>query len=209
MTLHESLHWRYAVKRMNGKNVEAGKLHRILEAIRMAPSSLGLQPFSVVAVEDLKTRQAMAPACFNQPQITESAVVLVFSIWKTITETDVTAFIDNIATTRKVSIESQQSFKQRIMSYIEGKSQEELQNWAARQAYIAMGFGLFACSVEEVDSTPMEGFNPAELDKVLHLDEKGLKSVVILSIGYRDAEKDFLTGAAKVRRAHKDFFIKI
>lgn len=209
MTFYDNLNWRYAVKRMNGNTVEAKKLYRIMEAIRLAPSSLGLQPFTVVAVEDLKTRQAMAPACFNQPQITESAVVLVFSIWKSITEKEVSIFIENIASTRGVTLESLQDFKNRIMGSIGGKSQEELQIWAARQAYIALGIGLAACAIEEVDSTPMEGFNPAALDEVLHLDEKGLKSVVILSIGYRDAEKDYLTNAAKVRRSHNDFFIKI
>lgn len=209
MTFYDNLNWRYAVKRMNGNTVEAKKLYRIMEAIRLAPSSLGLQPFTVVAVEDLKTRQSMAPACFNQPQITESAVVLVFSIWKSITEKEVSIFIENIASTRGVTLESLQDFKNRIMGSIGGKSQEELQIWAARQAYIALGIGLAACAIEEVDSTPMEGFNPAAMDEVLHLDEKGLKSVVILSIGYRDAEKDYLTNAAKVRRSHNDFFIKI
>lgn len=209
MKFHENLNWRYAVKRMNGKKVEAEKLHRILEAIRMAPSSLGLQPYSVIVIEDLKTRQAMAPACYNQPQITESSAVLVFSIWKSITEKEISAFIDNIALTRAVTVESLKGFKQRLMEFITGKSQEEIQIWAARQAYIALGFGLAACSIEEVDSTPMEGFDPAALDEILKLNEKGLKSVVILSVGYRDAEKDYLTGAAKVRRAHNEFFIKI
>jgi len=209
MTFQDNLNWRYAVKRMNGNTVESKKLNRILEAIRLAPTSFGLQPFSVVAVEDLKTRQAMSPVCYNQPQITESAIVLVFSIWKNITEVEINAFIENIASTRGVTVESMQDFKKYILGSISGKSQEELQIWAARQAYIALGIGLAACAIEEVDSTPMEGFNPIGLDEVLHLDEKGLKSVVILSIGYRDADKDYLTKAAKVRRAHNDFFIKI
>ena len=209
MTFYDHLNWRYATKRMNGNKIEAKKLHSILEAIRLAPSSMGLQPFTVVVVEDLKTRQAMAPACFNQPQITESAVVLVFSIWKNITEKEITIFIENIAKTRGVPSESLDGFKNNLLGLVNGKSQEELQIWAARQAYIALGIGLAACAIEEVDSTPMEGFNPAALDEVLHLDEKGLKSVVILSVGYRDAEKDHLNGKAKVRRTSKDFFIKI
>ena len=209
MTFHDHLNWRYAVKRMNGNKVEAKKLQNILEAIRLAPTSMGLQPFTVVVVEDIKTRQAMIPACYNQPQITESALVLVFSIWKNISEKEVTLFIENIAKTRGVTAESLEGFKNNLMGLVNGKSHEELQIWAARQAYIAVGIGLAACAIEEVDSTPMEGFNPAALDEVLHLDEKGLKSVVMLSIGYRDAEKDQLNGKAKVRRTSKDFFIKI
>ena len=209
MSFHDHLNWRYATKRMNGSKIETKKLHSILEAIRLAPSSMGLQPFTVVVVDDLKTRKAMAPVCFNQPQITESSVVLVFSIWKNITEKEVTTYIENMASTRGVTPESLQGFKNNLMGLVNGKSQEELQVWAARQAYIALGIGLAACAIEEVDSTPMEGFNPVGLDEVVHLDEKGLKSVVILSIGYRDAEKDHLVKAAKVRRAHNDFFIKI
>jgi len=209
MSFHDHLNWRYATKRMNGSKIETKKLQSILEAIRLAPTSMGLQPFSVIVVDDLKTRQAMAPVCYNQPQITESSVVLVFSIWKNITETEVSTYIENIATTRGVSNESLQGFKNNLMGLVNGKTQEELQVWAARQAYIALGIGLAACAIEEVDSTPMEGFNPVALDEILQLEEKGLKSVVILSIGYRDAEKDHLTKAAKVRRAHKDFFIKI
>jgi nitroreductase / dihydropteridine reductase len=209
MSFHDHLNWRYATKRMNGSKIETKKLQSILEAIRLAPTSMGLQPFSVVVVEDIKTRQAMAPVCYNQPQITESSAVLVFSIWKNITEKEVSTYIENIAKTRGVTNESLQGFKDSLMGLVNGKSQEELQIWAARQAYIALGIGLAACAIEEVDSTPMEGFNPAGLDEVLHLEEKGLKSVVILSIGYRDAEKDHLNGKAKVRRTSKDFFIKI
>jgi nitroreductase / dihydropteridine reductase len=209
MSFHDHLNWRYATKRMNGSKIETKKLQSILEAIRLAPTSMGLQPFSVVVVDDLKTRQAMAPVCFNQPQITESSAVLVFSIWKNITEKEVTIFIENIAKTRGVTAESLEGFRNNLMGLVNGKTHEELQIWAARQAYIALGIGLAACAIEEVDSTPMEGFNPAGLDEVLHLDEKGLKSVVMLSIGYRDAQKDFLNGKAKVRRASKDFFIKI
>ena len=209
MSFHDHLNWRYATKRMNGNKIETKKLQSILEAIRLAPTSMGLQPFSVVVVDDLKTRQAMAPVCYNQPQITESSAVLVFSIWNNITEKEVSTYIENIATTRGVTGESLQGFKDNLMGLVNGKTQEELQVWAARQAYIALGIGLAACAIEEVDSTPMEGFNPAALDEVLHLDEKGLKSVVMLSIGYRDAEKDHLNGKAKVRRTSKDFFIKI
>ena len=209
MTFHDHLNWRYATKRMNGNKIDTKKLQNILEAIRLAPTSMGLQPFSVVVVDDLKTRQSMAPVCYNQPQITESSAVLVFSIWNNITEKEVTTYIENIATTRGVTGESLQGFKDNLMGLVNGKTQEELQVWAARQAYIALGIGLAACAIEEVDSTPMEGFNPIALDKVLHLEEKGLKSVVILSIGYRDAEKDYLTKAAKVRRSQSDFFIKI
>ena len=106
-------------------------------------------------------------------------------------------------------LESLNDFKQNILGLINSRTQEELQIWSAKQTYIALGFGLAAAALEEVDTTPMEGFNPDALDEILQLGEKGLKSVSILAVGHRDAEKDYLNGAVKVRRAASDFFIHI
>ncbi len=209
MSFTNQLNWRYATKRMNGQKVDDKKFQNILDAIQLAPTSLGLQPFSVVVVKDLETRMKMAPACSNQPQITEADAVLVFAAWEKITENDVNAYIENIATTRNMPVENFNDFKLNILSLLNNKTPEELLLWSSKQAYIALGFGLAAAAIEEVDSTPMEGFDPEALDEVLQLKQKGLKSLVIMAIGHRDAEKDYLNGAAKVRRATSDFFIHL
>jgi nitroreductase len=209
MSLKNQLNWRYATKRMNGQKVDEVKFQNILDAIQLAPSSMGLQPFSVLVIKDLETRKKMAPACFNQPQITEADAIIVFAAWKKITEEEVNTYMENIANTRNVPLESLNDFKLNLLGLIGSRSQEELVLWSAKQAYIALGFGLFAAAIEEVDTTPMEGFNPDALDEVLALNEKGLKSLALLAVGHRDAEKDYLNGAAKVRRDAKDFFIHI
>lgn len=209
MSFKKQLNWRYATKRMNGQKVDEVKFQNILDAIQLAPSSMGLQPFSVLVIKDLETRKKMAPVCFNQPQITEADAILVFAAWKNITEKDVNTYIENIANTRSAPIESLDGFKQNLLGLVNSKTQEELVAWSSKQAYIALGFGLFAAAIEEIDTTPMEGFSPEGLDEVLQLDQKGLKSLAILAIGHRDAEKDYLNGAAKVRRAASDFFIHI
>lgn len=209
MSLKNQLNWRYATKRMNGQKVDDTKFQNILDAIQLAPSSMGLQPFTVLVIKDLETRKKMAPACYNQPQITEADAIIVFAVWKSITEEDVNTYISNIATTRNAPLESLNDFKQNILGLISSRTQEELQVWSAKQTYIALGFGLAAAALEEVDTTPMEGFNPDALDEILQLGEKGLKSISILAVGHRDAEKDYLNGAIKVRRAAGDFFIHI
>ena len=204
MNLIENLNWRYATKRMNGEAISTDKINTLLEAIRLAPSSMGLQPFNVLVINDKAIKEKMKACCYNQPQITESACVLVFAIWKDGFEEKTEEFIRLIATTRNQSIDSLSDYRNRILGYIENADKQQ---WAARQAYIAFGFGLAACAMLKLDSTPMEGFVPAELDKVLELDKKGLKSVVMMAVGNRDEANDYLVNLPKVRRAAEDFFI--
>ncbi|MEY5068983.1 MAG: hypothetical protein RLZ47_845 [Bacteroidota bacterium] len=201
----EKLNWRYATKRMNNTPVAEDKLNRIVEAIQLAPTSLGLQPFKLLVIKDAATRAKIAPAIYNQPQITEGAAVLVFAVWENAGLEEVDAYINQIAAERKMPLEALADFKGMIVGAIDGKTSAELQLWFAKQAYIALGFGLVAAALEGVDTTPMEGFDPAALDLALGLNEKGLKSAVVLAIGNRDEANDYLVNAKKVRRPQSEF----
>lgn len=207
--LLSALQWRYATKRMNGNSIEEEKLNTILEAIKLAPSSLGFTPYSILVIKDKATRESMLPHCYNQPQIIESDAVVVFAAWTNFNEEQVDKYMGEIASKRNVPVESLNGFAANIKGKINNSSQEELLIWAEKQVYIALGFGLTAAALEGVDSTPMEGFVPAQVDEVLNLKEKGLTSVCLLALGYRDAEKDFLSKAAKVRRSSEELFIHI
>ncbi len=201
----EKLNWRYATKRMNNTPVAEDKLNRIVEAIQLAPTSLGLQPFKLLVIKDAATRAKIAPAIYNQPQITEGAAVLVFAVWENAGLKEVDAYINQIAAERNAPLEALADFKGMILGAIDGKTPAELQLWFAKQAYIALGFGLVAAAFEGVDTTPMEGFDPAALDLALGLNEKGLKSAVILAVGNRDEANDYLVNAKKVRRPQSEF----
>ncbi len=205
--LLEALNWRYATKRMNGTSIEEEKLNTILEAIKLAPSSLGFTPYSIIVIKDKATKEKMLPHCYNQPQIVESDAVVVFAAWTNFNEEQVDKFMGEIATKRNVPLESLNGFAANIKGKINNSTQEELLIWAEKQVYIALGFGLTAAALEGVDSTPMEGFIPAQIDEVLNLKEKGLTSVCLLALGHRDVEKDFLSKAAKVRRSSEELFI--
>lgn len=209
MSVLNNLKWRYATKRMNGQKVSAEKLENILGAIQLAPTSIGLQPFTVIVVGDAETRAKIAPAIYNQPQITEGSHVLVFAAWTDYSKENVDKYINQIATLRGIPVESLDGMRNMAEGSIVGKTPEQLLNWNMRQAYIALGVGLVAAAVEQVDATPMEGFDPDALDAVLGLKEKGLHSTVIMTLGYRDAEKDYLNGAAKVRRSKDELFIRL
>jgi len=209
MSVLTDLKWRYATKRMNGQKVPADKIEIILEAIQLAPSSIGLQPFTIMVVEDPGIRAKIAPAIKNQPQITEGSHVLVFAAWTTVSNENVEKYLTQIANLRGISFDSLTGMRNSIHGIVTGKTPEQLLNWTSRQAYIALGFGLIAAATEQVDATPMEGFNPDELDEVLGLKEKGLHSTVVMTLGYRDPKNDRMNNVAKVRREKSELFVRL
>ncbi len=206
MELLNALEWRYASKKMNGKTVPEEKVEKILEAIRLAPSSIGLQPYSVMVITDPELKQQILPIANNQQQMVDSSHLLVFAAWDKITPERVEDFIQLNATTRNVSTGSLSALRG-YLNTISKRSDEENFEWAARQTYIAFATGIAAAAEERVDATPMEGFNNAALDELLGLKEKGLKSLTLLPLGYREKEKDWLVNLPKVRREKEKFFI--
>lgn len=200
------LNWRYATKRMTGKKIPQEKVEVILESIRLSASSIGLQPYRVIVIEDKALLEQIKPIANNQPQITEASHLLVFAAWSNVTDESIEEYLSLIATERNVSIESLGTMRGYLQGLVTNSSEQNF-NWAARQAYIALGTGLIAAASQEVDATPMEGFNSDALDNLLGLKEKGLKSVSILPLGYRDTSEDWLVSLPKVRTPKQKFFL--
>ncbi|MEI6948894.1 NAD(P)H-dependent oxidoreductase [Paraflavisolibacter sp. H34] len=209
MNLIDALQWRYAAKRMNGQKVAPEKIQNILDAARLAPSSMGLQPYTILVIENEELRKKLQPAAYNQPQIAEASHLLVFAAWTDVTEAQVEAYIQNIVATRGVSAESLEAFKGALLGIVHHRTREQKAEWAARQAYIAFGTAIAAAAVEQVDATPMEGFDPQAVDALLQLEEQGLRAVTLLPLGYRDAENDFLAHAKKVRRDARELIVEV
>jgi nitroreductase / dihydropteridine reductase len=207
MELIENLNWRYAVKRMTGAKVPQQKVDAILEAARLSASSGGMQPYKIIVVEDEATKKLLQPVANNQPQITEASHLLVFAAFEKITTQHVDNFINLQASVKNITPESLSEFKDRLLNNIVSRDELTNFNWAARQAYIALGTSLIAAANEKVDATPMEGFDNAAFDEILGLKALGLKSVALLVLGYRDVANDFLAKAPKVRKEMKDFVV--
>ena len=205
MSLKDSLSWRYATKRMTGGKVPQEKVDKILEAIRLAPTSFGLQPFKVIVIEDEKLREEIFNTACQQPQIKEASHVLVFAANKKVTAEQVQEYMELIATTRGIPVESLDGFKAMFDGIVAATAEQNFV-WTARQAYLAFGVGIVAAALEQVDATPMEGFNPQALDKILGLEEQNLGSTTILTLGYRDEANDSLVKAAKVRKSMDKLF---
>ena len=209
MSLLESLNWRYATKRMTGEKVPQEKVDAILEAARLAPTSSGIQPFTILSISDPELLKKIQPIANNQPQITEASHLLVFAAWDDITSEQVDHVFTQIVRERSLPADALDNYKAFLKNHLGGMTRDERFNSAARQTYIAFGVAIVAAAVEKVDATPMEGFKSAELDKLLGLSEKGLRSVSLLTLGYRDTVNDWLANLKKVRRPIEELVIEL
>ena len=208
MNLLDLLKWRYATKKMNGEKIPTEKLDTILGATKLAPSSFGLTPYKVIVVEDQQLKEKLQPACYGQTQISESSAVLVFATANELTDVQVDEYMNEIAKQRGMSVEMLNEFSTMLKGFLASKNDEQKTAWAQKQTYIGLGFALVAAASEGVDSTPMEGFVPSQVDEILGLTQMGLKSSVILTLGYRDADNDYLASLKKVRFDDDKLFIR-
>lgn len=209
MSVLESLNWRYATKRMTGEKVPPEKVNAILEAARLAPTASGLQPFTILAISDRSLLERIKPIANNQPQIVEGSHVLVFAAWDDVTGDHIERVFEQTIRERNLPSDALDKNKSRLMGYFAGLSKDERFTVAARQAYIAFGVAIVAAAEQQVDATPMEGFKPAALDELLGLREKGLRSLCLLTLGYRDTTNDPLANLKKVRRPLGELVIEM
>ncbi|MEO6280480.1 NAD(P)H-dependent oxidoreductase [Roseateles sp.] len=205
-TLIDKLQWRYATKKMNpALPVPQDKVDRILEAVRLTASSSGLQPYEVLVVNDAALRERIRVHAWNQAQVTEASHLLVFAAWDDYTAERINAAFDLVNEQRSARNEGWEAYRQQVLATYPPRGTEVNYQHAARQAYIGLGTALIAAAEEQVDATPMEGFSPAEVDEVLGLKARGLRSVLLLPLGYRQPDGDWLVNLKKVRRSTEQF----
>ena len=201
MDLIERLNWRYATKKMDpAKAVAQDKVERIVEAARLAPTSSGLQPFEIVVVTNAPLREKIQTIARNQAQVTEGSHLLVFAAWDDYTAQRINMMFDLTNDERGFKSEGWENYRSMLLKNYPPRGESVNFQHAARQAYIGLGAAMIAAAFEEVDCTPMEGFDTKALDELLGLRARGLRSVVILPLGYRETDKDWLVNLKKVRR---------
>lgn len=209
MSLLEDLHWRYATKKMNGKKVPQDKLDYILEAARMAPSSSGLQPYKIIVISDKALLEKIKGIAWNQSQITDCSHLLVFAAWDGYSDERVTNVFNYTMDERKLPHSTMDDYKKNIMSLYEPLGQEWQAHHASKQSYISFGLAIAAAAEQKVDATPIEGFVPEKLDQLLKLTGSGYKSTLLLPLGYREDENDWLVTMKKVRTPKEDFITEM
>lgn len=209
MALLDDLKWRYATKKYDPtKKVAQDDVDKIIEAARLAPTSSGLQQFKVIVITNQEIKDKIVPIAMGQQIVADCSHLLVFVAWDKYTAERIDGQYDYITDERSLPRGRFGSYTDRLKKLYLNQPEKENFVHTARQAYIGFGLAIAQAAELKVDSTPMEGFSTDALDELLDLRSKGLKSVLLLPLGYRDAENDWLVNMKKVRKPKEDFVIK-
>ena len=203
MSLIEDLKWRHACKGMNGAKVPQDVVERILEAINLTPTSLGMQAFKVFVIENKELKEKIYNEACEQQPITGCSHLLVFASYTQITEKYLDDYFGLINKKRNPSKEWCDKYRKKIEFFIE-KNGSNLKNWLSQQTYIALGVACTVAANERIETLPIEGFDKDALNRILDLPTQNLCATFILPLGYKDENLDWLQNQPKVRKDLSD-----
>jgi len=210
MELLDAFNWRYATKKFDPtKKVDQSLVDKIIEAARIAPTSSGLQPFEVFVITNQELKNKIVPSAHDQQIIADCSHLLVFAAWDNYTEERIDHIYSLTTSEREQPEDRYKAYTDRLKALYLNRPANENFIHTARQAYISFAFAIAEAASLKVDTTPVEGFINDEVDKLLNLKEKGLKSVTLLPIGYRDEANDWLLNLKKVRHPKEEFITEI
>lgn len=201
--------WRYATKKFDAtKKISSEDLETLKEAIQLSTSSYGLQPYKVFIIENPELRAKIQTFAWGQSQIVDASQLLVFANITNFGETEIDQYIANMAETRGIPVESVKGYADFMKMKITALTEEDRNNWTSKQTYLALGNLLNAAAELKIDVTPMEGFEPENVNEVLGLKELGLNASLLATIGYRH-EEDATQHYKKVRKPKNELFINL
>lgn len=200
MNVVEQLQWRYATKKFDrDKKLEMNQVERLLQSFNLTATSYGLQPLKMVVVQDERIQENLVAASYNQRQVADASHLLVICIETEVNAQFVRTYFEHVKKIRETPEKILKPFREDLEQKFDAQSKAETKNWAAKQAYLALGNLLTVCALEEIDSCPMEGFQPDKYADILGLHDQNLEAVLVLPVGYR-AEDDMFAEFKKVRR---------
>ncbi|SDL07363.1 hypothetical protein SAMN04488034_102194 [Salinimicrobium catena] len=204
----KALKWRYATKKFDAAKILPDDKVKILKkSFNLTATSYGLQPLKLVVVQNKELQQKLMDASYGQNQVGTASHVLVICIEKEVGKAFIENYFKYVKDIRNTPDDILHPFRESLIGDFENKPVDEVRVWATHQAYLVLGTLLTVCAVEEIDSCPMEGFEPSKYDEILGLDEHNLKSVLALPVGYR-SQDDFFAELKKVRRPLEETIIE-
>jgi nitroreductase len=193
-----SLRWRIATKKFDAsRKIDPARWQALEEALVLAPSSYGLQPWKFFVVENPALRAKLKAASWDQTQIVDADKLVVFAVKKDFGAADVERFVERISEVRRLPKEVLEGYKKMMLASA-SLPPERVAAWLIRQVYIALGVFLTSAAALGVDACPMEGFDKDKYDEILGLPAKGWNAVVVATAGHRAAD-DAYAAQAKVR----------
>ena len=204
-SLLEAMQWRYATKKMDpNKPVDQEKIDRILEAVRLTPSSSGLQPYHIFVVSNKELQAKIMVSARNQSQVVDCSHLLVFAAWDRYTNRRIDDAYDLIHKERGYVRPELEKYRESLKKRLPYMPPQVQSSHTSKQTYIAAGTAIIAAAVEGVDATPIEGFEPRDVATILGL--KDHKVVLLMPLGHRDEKDDWLAKEKKVRQPKESLF---
>ena len=208
MDIIKALEWRYATKKFDSEAIIPEETITLLKkAFSLTASSYGLQPVKLLIVSNKSTLNDLVPLSMNQKQLGQASHLCVFCVETKIDEAYIRAFFDRIISINNTPDEALNPFRTSVINSFKAKSDDDVFKWGAKQAYLAMGNLLTVCATQGIDACPMEGFDPLEYDRYFKLNEQGLRSVLVMPIGFR-AKDDMFGAMKKVRKPINESIIE-
>ncbi|TPV33237.1 NAD(P)H-dependent oxidoreductase [Paucihalobacter ruber] len=209
MNTIDKLKWRYATKKFDTtKKLSYSQINTLKEAFNLTATSYGLQTMKLIVLEDSQKRNDILPAAYNQKQVVDASHLLVICIQNEVSGDDVDSYYKQLHQERQTPNEILEPYKNQLKGVIQNMSEANREEWTIRQAYIALGNLMTVCAFESIDSCPMEGFIPSEVDRILNLNDFNLKSVLLLPVGFR-AENDMFASLKKVRKPLNEVILEL
>ena len=196
----EQLHWRYATKKFDSnQKISEANWKTLEQSLVLSPSSFGLQPWQFFVVRNPEIRQKLLEPSWGQKPVVDASHLVVFAIKKNLDINYVDRYIKRMAEVQQVPVEKLEGFSNMVKGYLkEPPFPLDVNKWAAKQTYLALGVFLSCAAMLEIDTVAMEGFIPSKYDEILGLDAKGYSAVVLCAAGYR-ADDDKHASDPKVR----------
>jgi nitroreductase len=205
-----ALTWRYATKKFDpAKTIPADVWHALEQALVLAPSSIGLQPWKFIVVTDPAVKAQLVPASYRQAQAADCSHFTVFAVRRDLGEDHVDRHIARMAEVRGITVESLAKFRTMTMGNLDrARAEGRLDAWQESQIYIALGQFMAAAALLGVDTCPMEGIEPSKYDEILGLSGTDYATVVACAAGYRSPD-DKYAAIPKVRFATDDVVVRL
>jgi len=182
----EAMAFRHACKQFDTeKQIPNEAFESMLDVARTSPSSFGMEPWRLIVVRDPKLRKALKSSCWNQGQITECSELVIFTTDNDIVRSD-SPYVRKMFERRGMSSEMVDTYLGVYKNYLSPIEADEelLENWTAKQCYIALANMMTYAATLEIDSCPIEGFDKEGVEAILDLDY-GRSVAVICAFGYR------------------------
>lgn len=198
-----ALQWRYATKVFDpAQQVSNEDFHCILESARLSPSSLGIEPWRFLVIENPDVRVKLREVSYDQPKVTDADRLVVVAQVTNGRETLLPELLQRTAAQQGVAEASLGGLRDMVMSALAGRDDATLDAWLRAQCYIPLGIMVATASLLRIDHCPMEGFDARGVDAVLGLPEKHLHAVTMIAFGGRG--NDSAATRPKVRRLFDD-----